>query len=102
MHRWCLGVTLASMLLILSGQIQIGARPVAGNNTSTQYGASVTTAASISAVNAVPFTQTCSCGVDCGSGQCTFHCEGSIGACGACIISCCAAEGKRACGELLN
>lgn len=103
MFKWCLGVALASMLLLLSGQLQAGARTMAGNGTGAKTGAAVTTtAASISAATVVPFEQTCSCGVDCGSGTCTFHCQGSLGACASCIIGCCSGERERECGGLLT
>jgi hypothetical protein len=47
--------------------------------------------------------QTCSCGVDCGSGTCTFDCQGSFGACVRCIGACCVAAAKaEGCAGLLN
>ena len=101
MRKWCLVVALASMLVLLSAQPQVGAGPMAGNGTSANAPATATTAVTASTTTAaVPLQQTCSCGVDCGAGTCTFNCEGNPLACARCIAGCCFAESKRVCGVL--
>lgn len=43
------------------------------------------------------FQTTCSCGMDCAAGNCTFYCEGSAGGCFNCVNDCCRRETRRVC-----
>jgi hypothetical protein len=87
MLRQFLVVVLVSLILVLSSAFT-------GHNDNATVSARATT---------VAWTQTCSCGVDCASGTCTFDCQGSLIACGICIAGCCVAAAKtEGCSALLN
>lgn len=99
MSKWYPGVALASMLILLSAQLQVGARPMAGNGSSANAPAATTTTVTATAT-AVPLQQTCSCGIaSCdGMGSCIFHCNGPVSACISCGFGCCRGEFQRICG----
>lgn len=86
MLRQVLIVVVASLLLVLSSLFT-------GRDDSVVSARATTMA----------FEQTCSCGVDCGAGTCTFDCQGSFGGCARCIAGCCAAAAKaEGCAALIN
>jgi len=65
MQKCCLGIVLASVLVLLSAQPRVGAGLMAGNGPSANAPATATTAVTASTTTApVPLQQTCSCGVD--------------------------------------